>query len=242
MRVHQFNREGVSVFNESNLVTELHAHPTLEIIIAKKGNFTLSTQEESLKNIQFGLIKPNVWHRLQAENCECELIMVEPGFGVLHQILAILNTPQNEQNIFEIDHNFHSDINRVAIENWSKAAQLIATYDERILHCIHLIQQNKDAKSLVLVNLAKKVHLSPDRLSHLFKAQIGIPIQKYIIWNRLKKSVGFILKEQLNLTQAAHKAGFYDSAHFSKHFKEMLGIKPSAVYNSRIVQDLGKSL
>ncbi len=242
MKVHQFNREGISVFNESNLVTELHAHPALEIIIAKQGNFTLHTSKESLINIQYGLIKPNILHRLQAENCECEIIMVEPGFGVLKQILEILNTPQDKKNIIEIEPILQSNIHRAAIENWSKAAQLIATYDERILHCIHLIKQNKTAKSLLLANLAKKVHLSPDRLSHLFKAQVGIPIQKFIIWNRLKTAVAFILKDQLNLTQAAHKAGFYDSAHFSKHFKEMLGIKPSTVYNSRIVQDLGESL
>ena len=78
MKVHQFNREGISVFNESNLVTELHAHPALEIILAKKGNFSLHTQKESLINIKYGLIKPNAWHRLQATHCECEIIMVEP--------------------------------------------------------------------------------------------------------------------------------------------------------------------
>lgn len=241
MIVHQFNSEGVSAFKESNLITEFHAHPTLEIIIAKNGSFTLSTQKINLKNIQFGLIKPNIWHRLHAENCECEIIMVEPGFGVLQQILTTLDTPKNENDIIEIDLQFQSTINRETIDHWAKSPPLMNNYDKRVLQCIHFIKQNEDAKSLTLSNLASIIHLSPDRLSHLFKAQVGLPLQKYIIWSRLKTAVTFILNEQLNLTQAAHKAGFYDSAHFSRHFKEMLGISPSTVYNSRIVQDLKES-
>lgn len=242
MTVHQFNKEGISVFTESNLVTEFHAHPSLEVIIAKEGTFTLSTKAISLENIQFGFIEPNCEHFLKAENCTAKIIMIEPGFGVLQQLLQFTDQSDCTGGIHTLDTDYISDINQETLAIWSTDPLLMKVYDERILQCIHLITTHQQPKSLSLNDLAKSVFLSPDRLSHLFKEQIGIPLQKYMIWNRLKVAVGLILGQQLNLTQAAHTAGFYDSAHFSKHFKEMLGIKPSTVYNSRIVQDSGQQL
>ncbi len=236
MTVHQFNQEGVSVFTESNLVTALHAHPALEVIIAKAGDFTLKTVGQSLENIQFGFIEPNCQHLLQAENSTIEIIMIEPGFGVLQQLLQFTDQSDCTGGIHTLDSDYTSVINRETLSIWSTDPLLLKIYDDRILQCIHLIKTNQQLKSLTLNELAKSVFLSPDRLSHLFKEQIGIPLQKYIIWNRLKVAVELILDQQLNLTQAAHTAGFYDTAHFSKHFKEMLGIKPSAVYNSSIIQ------
>jgi AraC-like DNA-binding protein len=53
----------------------------------------------------------------------------------------------------------------------------------------------------------------------------------------MKAAIDLVVRQDADLTQAAHAAGFYDSAHFSRCFKEWFGIKPSAVYNnSRIVQ------
>lgn len=48
MTVHKFNQEGVSVFTESDLVTEVHAHPTLELILALNGCFTLSNKQKEV--------------------------------------------------------------------------------------------------------------------------------------------------------------------------------------------------
>ncbi len=54
----------------------------------------------------------------------------------------------------------------------------------------------------------------------------------------MKAATEYMLNENMHLTQAAHSAGFYDAAHFNKHFKDLFGIKPSLVYNnSCIIQD-----
>lgn len=236
MIVQQFNIEGISSFVESDLVTEVHAHPALEIILARKGHFTLSTEANQLVDSQFVFIEPNIPHQLKALNCTVEIIMIEPGFGVLPSLLKVIPQPWSTFGIHQLTLADKSIINRETLTTWSKDPLLMKRYDERILKSIHFIKKQKDAKSLALKKIATHIHLSPDRLSHLFKEQIGIPIQKYIIWNRLKVAVNLMLAQQLNLTQAAYAAGFYDAAHFSRQFKEMLGVKPSAVYNSRIIQ------
>ncbi|GAB4410234.1 MAG: hypothetical protein OHK0039_14440 [Bacteroidia bacterium] len=85
--------------------------------------------------------------------------------------------------------------------------------------------------------LAAVVHLSPGRLSHVFWQEMGLPIQKYIAWVRMKTAIDLVVHHDLNLVDAAYAAGFYDPSHLSQHFKDFFGIRPSEVYNnSRIVQ------
>jgi AraC-like DNA-binding protein len=110
--------------------------------------------------------------------------------------------------------------------------------EDRVYRCIDYIHTHLADDCLSLPVLAEYVHLSPDRLSHVFRKTMGIPLQRYIIWARLKRAVQIALTNGIDLTEAAFAAGFYDSAHFSRKFKDFFGVKPSAVYNSRIVQVL----
>ncbi len=240
MIIQKFNgKNGISVFRESNLVTQLHAHPALELLFAQEGHFTLITGNKRLENIRFALVKPNQWHAYQGEHCNCEFIFVEPEFAILPDILAAIGQTENADGILAMKETSAALLTIDALQQWCSDSLHRATYDPRILTCMNFIQNHIDENNLLLAQLAQQIQLSPSRLSHLFKAQIGLPIQKYIIWTRLKVTIDLVLRENKNLTEAALSAGFYDSAHFSKHFKEMLGVKPSLVYNnSRIVQGL----
>ena len=102
-----------------------------------------------------------------------------------------------------------------------------ACMDERIERVLGYIKVHI-AAPLSLNQLTGEACLSEGRLIHLFKEQVGIPIRKYILWNRLQTAVQGVLTGQ-NLTQAAHHAGFADSAHFSRTFSDMFGIRPSDV-------------
>ena len=87
-----------------------------------------------------------------------------------------------------------------------------------------------------LAALADEACLSPGRLVHLFKQQVGIPIRKYVLWQRLLRAIGHLTRGD-NLTEAAHGAGFADSAHFSRTFTRMFGLSPSLITkNSQFVQ------
>lgn len=77
-----------------------------------------------------------------------------------------------------------------------------------------------------LTDLAERVGLSPSRFLHLFKAQTGVPLRRYRIWNRMGAAVR-ACGEGASLTEAAHAAGFASSAHFSSAFRDMFGLMPS---------------
>ncbi|MFV8755399.1 helix-turn-helix domain-containing protein [Nannocystaceae bacterium ST9] len=76
--------------------------------------------------------------------------------------------------------------------------------------------------------LAASVGISASRLTHLFGEQVGIPLRGYLLWRRLQRAAA-IVRTGASLTEAAHAAGFADSAHLSRTFKAHYGIPPSQV-------------
>src|SRR3954464_4812920 len=77
-----------------------------------------------------------------------------------------------------------------------------------------------------LPSLAGHAGLSPSRFLHLFKAETGVPLRRYRIWNRMGAAVR-ACGAGSSLTEAAHVAGFASSAHFSSAFRDMFGMMPS---------------
>ncbi len=71
-------------------------------------------------------------------------------------------------------------------------------------------------------------NLSASRLRHLFVEQTGLPFKTYLLWLRLTRAVE-AFAAGAPLTQAAHDAGFADSAHLSRTFRRMFGIAPTAL-------------
>jgi AraC-like DNA-binding protein len=61
---------------------------------------------------------------------------------------------------------------------------------------------------------AVTVGLSPGRLRHLFVEETGLHFRGYLLWLRLGQAVG-VFAAGGSLTEAAHAAGFADSAHLS---------------------------
>ncbi len=88
-----------------------------------------------------------------------------------------------------------------------------------------------------LAEVAKKVGLSPSRLTHLFREQLGIPPTRYLLWTRLRHALE-ALANRSSVTDAAYAAGFSDGPHLSRTFRAMLGFSPAAALGvSRFVQD-----
>ena len=81
-------------------------------------------------------------------------------------------------------------------------------------------------RSHTLAELGEYAGLSTSRFLHLFKAQTGIPLRRYRLWNRMGAAVG-AFRGGVSLTEAAHAAGFASSAHFSSAFRDMFGMMPS---------------
>ena len=71
--------------------------------------------------------------------------------------------------------------------------------------------------------------LSESRFSHLFTKETGLPFRTYVLWRRLMQAVER-RAAGATLTEAAHQAGFSDSAHFSRTFLRMFGIPADSMW------------
>jgi AraC family transcriptional regulator len=84
--------------------------------------------------------------------------------------------------------------------------------------------------------LATHVHLSTSRFRHLFRSQMGMSVQSYLRWQRLISALRTSACGA-SLTEAAHAAGFADSAHLTRVFRATFGLPPSQIFkNSHAVQ------
>ncbi|BBY63330.1 hypothetical protein MHEL_15730 [Mycolicibacterium helvum] len=90
---------------------------------------------------------------------------------------------------------------------------------------VELISQRLP-EPVTLGDVAVGVALSPSRLSRLFRDHVGQSFPTYVRWARLRLAID-ALRSGASLTDAAHAAGFTDSAHANRVCHEMFGLSPS---------------
>lgn len=71
--------------------------------------------------------------------------------------------------------------------------------------------------------VAASLSLSESRFRHLFRQEMGIAWRPWLRWRRLLCAI-LILRQGGSATDAAHAAGFADSAHLSRTFRLAFGI------------------
>jgi AraC-like DNA-binding protein len=99
------------------------------------------------------------------------------------------------------------------------------TSDERILRAVQYINERL-SQPITLAQVARVAFLSPSRFRHLFAEQTGMRLREYVLWRRFV-SVWEQRMQGSSLADAAHAAGFADSAHLARTSKRMIGIPPS---------------
>nr|WP_306815230.1 AraC family transcriptional regulator [Limnobacter parvus] len=97
----------------------------------------------------------------------------------------------------------------------------------RILRALQMLESSPN-EFQTIDDAAEIACLSVSRFRALFAKQIGVPFRRYRLWRRMAL-VMQALQAGDSLTEAALRAGFYDSAHLSASFKEMFGISPSTL-------------
>jgi AraC-like DNA-binding protein len=107
--------------------------------------------------------------------------------------------------------------------------------DPRVQRVLALVRQ-KNLEKVSAVAIASILKISTGRLAQLFKLQVGMPLRKYVLWQRLKRATE-AAAGGLSLTDAAYAGGFADAAHFSRTFAATFGTTPSNILrDERFVQ------
>lgn len=98
----------------------------------------------------------------------------------------------------------------------------------RFLHPLFAyIDQHVDGP-LDLARLAKCVHLSPSRMRARFKHILGIGPGTFVRHTRIHRACGMLNSTDLNVTQIAEQCGFHSVYAFSRAFRQLVGVPPTA--------------
>lgn len=118
-------------------------------------------------------------------------------------------------------------LGREIVPTLPAAAVDAALPDPRVVRMMAFAAQNLEDK-VTLPSAAAHINLSEGRARHLFAAHTGLPFKTYILWLRIERAVQ-LYGSGHSLTEAAHQAGFADSAHFSRTFRRTFGLPAAAL-------------
>jgi AraC-like DNA-binding protein len=189
------------------------------------------------RSVRSVLILPNSLHHLRVGRGRLAFLYVDPLGSDLTALLARMTTStaraqfdlRDESAVIEILAGLAAG--RIAARDGRSAlAERLgvgraAKADARIAAALAAMR-DQPQRSHRLTALAQHAGLSPSRFLHLFKAETGVPLRRYRIWNRMGAAVR-ACGRGVSLTEAAHAAGFASSAHFSSAFRDMFGMMPS---------------
>lgn len=99
--------------------------------------------------------------------------------------------------------------------------------DPRVRRAIHSLLEDSrppnDQEQLALL-----VGLSPSRLGHLFRQEIGMSIGRFRLWTRIQR-LAMAIGVSGSITEAALNAGFRDPSQLARDFRMLFGLKPSGI-------------
>lgn len=91
--------------------------------------------------------------------------------------------------------------------------------------CIELMKQNLD-KNLNLYELSKLMEISISHLSTLFKEKVHDSPYNYYIFLKMQYACHLLWNSEANIKTIAAKLGYEDPYHFSRVFKNSMGVSP----------------
>lgn len=96
-----------------------------------------------------------------------------------------------------------------------------STIDE----CIELMKENLD-KNLNLFEICQMMNLSVSHLSFLFKEKMHDSPYNYYIFLKIQRACYLLWNTEMNIKTIALQLGYEDPYHFSRVFKNMMGLSP----------------
>lgn len=81
-------------------------------------------------------------------------------------------------------------------------------------------------ESISRSDIARRVYLHPDYLSHIFRERTGITLSDYILQERIRWAKELLEKSTLSITEVGEKVGFSNTSYFGKMFRKCVGCTP----------------
>ena len=209
---------------------DAHAHHAIQMMWALDGRLELQVGTETVTTTSV-LVPAGQRHAIRAVTGRVVLALVEPqgprGQALVRQVRAA--GPVASAGPVRPP---GGDLGPGALTAWFDAALAGLGWREdpsplsrQVQHALEYVDANLEGMPR-LADAAAAAHVSPSRLTHAFTQETGIPFRRYVLWARIRRAVQEV-GAGANLTEAAVRAGFSDSAHLSRVFRANFGLAPS---------------
>lgn len=225
--------------------TEWHAHHAHQLALAPEGSFRFRTDEAGPWTPFEGAVVPSHCpHQFELDAMQVAHLFIEPEsragraltgrFGAT--AVAPLPPAESRAVARALFTRFGTVPQRDAMIEAALAAvarlcgattEPDAALDPRLARALAYIRAHV-GHPIALGDVAAAVALSESRFRHLFVAQTGCSFRAYLLWLRINLAIEAVMAGA-SWTDAAHEAGFADSAHLTRTHKRVFGIEPSAI-------------
>lgn len=220
--------------------TKLHAHHAVQVTVSLRGWFTLENRDGQVGGEGgAAAVAPDTEHALAGEGMLAHLFvdpegergrelqrtlfsgkpLVDIGLPALapmtRRLRAAFESPvRSDQSLV--------DLGRALLATIAPGSERDERPEVRVRKMSVWAADRLDT-AVRLADAAAHVGLSMGRARHLFVEETGLPFRTYLVWRRLMRATE-LFSSGSSLTDAAHGAGFSDSAHLSRTFRRMFGI------------------
>lgn len=230
-----------------NGLSRWHAHHAHQIALALDGTFRFR-YERSGEWTQFdaAFVPSRLPHEFSLEGATVAHLFVEPesvngrALSLRHGALGISALPipkaRESAALLLSAWQGHADAEAMRAAGRQALAGLADTsgssiankqVDPRVARALEYVRLRVHAP-VSLADAAAAAALSPSRFRHIFVEETGTSFRSYLLWLRLNVAIE-AATAGATWTNAAHDAGFADSAHLSRTHKRMFGIEPTAI-------------
>lgn len=238
--------QGVSLWlGRSNGRTQWHDHHAHQLALAPTDELRFRTEADGPWTSFAGALVPShCKHQFEADSLRVAHLFIEPESRAGRALTRRFGTatvaalPQDEvrEAARTLFNAFEADAGVAAMQQAMAAVIHVLcgagvepdeALDPRLVRALDYIRRHI-GRPLSLGEVAASVALSESRFRHLFVGGTGCSFRAYLLWLRINQAVQAVMAGA-SWTEAAHQAGFADSAHLSRTHKRMFGIEPSSM-------------
>jgi YesN/AraC family two-component response regulator len=249
-REYYFNKKE----NARGSVATQHYHNSFELYYMKNGRCSYFIHDRSFDGVSGDiiLIPTGTIHRtnygtkphsrllinFREDYVSAKILEEAISLGYLYRNKNLSAMVEEIFSLIEAEYERNDDITPHALKVYTEQILLLmirnanAKKQEKngnaiVEHTMRYIQQNY-ATDIRLSDVAKRMNVSPEHLSRLFKKETSFGFSEYLTLYRLQRAEYILMNEPGRaICDIAYACGFNDSNYFSYRFKEQYGISPS---------------
>ncbi len=229
-----------------------HFHSGFELYYMSSGKCHYSINDESFDIVSgdLVLIPSGTMHATNYSSKACtrlllnfpealiapEILSATKSMGWVYRNPEILPAINELFYLIEQEYNKNDLLSRSAIKAYTEGILMIIIRQNLKIEqggntiveaAVKYIQENYTS-TIRLTDLAKKLSVSEEHLSRLFKKETTFGFSEYVTLIRLQKAEHMLKNEPSRaITEVAYACGFNDSNYFSYKFKKAYGVTPS---------------